>query len=153
MIIMMNISCSADASRTAVTGISPTPRSQTPSAPPTRSWTTRIGARWWWGMATGSTTATPGHQKSWRRMTNTSQLDPFLWSNQISYLSLRGGWCYTNTNSTQWGWCVPGCDGELDRSVLDEDRSVSVGETYLLARNLYKTYVDIRILLDKNYHS
>ena len=50
-----------------------------------------------------------------------------------SYLSLRGGWCYTNTNSTQWGWCVPGCDGELDRSVLDEDRSVSVRETYLLA--------------------
>jgi len=34
----------------------------------------------------------------------------------------KGGWCYTNTNSTQWGWCVPGCDGELDRSVLDEDR-------------------------------
>ena len=23
-----------------------------------------------------------------------------------------------------WGWCVPGCDGELDRKTLEEDRSV-----------------------------
>ena len=25
-----------------------------------------------------------------------------------------------------WGWCVPGCDGELDRKTLEEDRSVGV---------------------------
>ena len=43
---------------------------------------------------------------------------------------IRGGWCYTKFGGApenhSWGWCVPGCDGELDRKTLEEDRSVQV---------------------------
>ena len=40
---------------------------------------------------------------------------------KILLSSVRGGWCYITDKwgkkTTDWGWCMPGCDGSLD----DED--------------------------------